>query len=408
MCIPENNKDLLNKRFIDFISNTTDLKPDTKIRIKDIFNSAWDDFLIYAKKEKYDIREVIFEEVDRIMKCGSLSEGYYTYVCKDCDTVHYCPFHCHSRFCPSCGVNAILKKTDDILQKMVNVPHRHLVFTIPEELRKTFQRKRKVCINILFESINDTIKYIIRQGTTKKEANEDYVPGFISTLHTFGRDLKWNPHIHVIIAECLSGNNNVYKKLFIPYALIRKSFQNVLLKKLEKHFGIVKFRALKNKIYSKTENGFYVYAKENSCKNVKDTIKYNIRYHGRPAIAESRLIYFDGTIVKFWYDRHEDGKRVIETLHVFEFIKRLIVHIQEKYTNTIRYYGFYNRTLRQSSKLRKLVNETYFKARECINSWRNKLRFYFNTDPLICKFCGKIMELSSITIKNKTYSYDSC
>lgn len=400
--------DLLNKRFIEFVSNTTDLQPDTKIRIKDIFNSAWSDFLIYAKAQNYEIRDVVLEEIDRITKCGSLSEGYYTYVCKDCDKVHYCPFRCHSRFCPSCGVKTILEKTDDILEKMVNVPHRHLVFTIPEELREIFLKKRKICINILFEAVNDTIKYIIKQSTSKKESDEDYVPGFISTLHTFGRDLKWNPHIHVIIAECLSGKNNIYKKLFIPYALIRKSFQNVLLKKLENHLKVDQFRALKNKIYSNTKNGFYVYAKKDSCKSIKDTVKYTIRYHGRPAIAESRIISFDGTIVKFWYDRHEDGKRVIETLHVFEFIKRLIIHIQDKYTNTIRYYGFYNRPLRQSSKLRKLVNETYFKARKCIDSWRNRIRFYFNTDPLICKFCGKLMELSSITIKDNTFSLNTC
>ena len=30
---------------------------------------------------------------------------------------------------------------------------------------------------------------------------EDFKPGFIATLHTFGRDLKWNPHIHMLITE---------------------------------------------------------------------------------------------------------------------------------------------------------------------------------------------------------------
>ena len=67
-----------------------------------------------------------------------MSEGFYTYICEECDEVVYSPFHCHSRFCPSCGVSNILKKTDMILSKLVKAPHRHIVFTIPSELRNLF------------------------------------------------------------------------------------------------------------------------------------------------------------------------------------------------------------------------------------------------------------------------------
>ena len=31
--------------------------------------------------------------------------------------------------------------------------------------------------------------------------SQKFTPGFISVLHTFGRDLKWNPHIHCLISE---------------------------------------------------------------------------------------------------------------------------------------------------------------------------------------------------------------
>jgi len=30
--------------------------------------------------------------------------------------------------------------------------------------------------------------------------------GMISTLHTFGRDLKWNPHIHSLVPELIYDN----------------------------------------------------------------------------------------------------------------------------------------------------------------------------------------------------------
>ena len=54
--------------------------------------------------------------------------------------------------------------------------------------------------------------------------------GFISTLHTFGRDLKWNPHIHVLITEGASGNFTPWKKFEVfPYIMLRNRFQTTLL-----------------------------------------------------------------------------------------------------------------------------------------------------------------------------------
>ena len=34
-----------NQKFIEYISKTYDIKTDTKIRLKDIFDDNWDDFL---------------------------------------------------------------------------------------------------------------------------------------------------------------------------------------------------------------------------------------------------------------------------------------------------------------------------------------------------------------------------
>ena len=37
----------------------------------------------------------------------------------------------------------------------------------------------------------------------------NFTPGFICVLHTFGRSLQWNPHIHMLISEGASGNFSV-------------------------------------------------------------------------------------------------------------------------------------------------------------------------------------------------------
>ncbi len=81
-------------------------------------------------------------------------------------------------------------------------------------------------------------------------------------------------------------------------------------------------RALKNKLYKDNDKGFYVHAKT-EIKSAKIDAKYvgSGRYVGRPAIAESRILHYDGKSVTYKYTRHEDNKKIIEKVHVYEFIK---------------------------------------------------------------------------------------
>ena len=72
-------------------------------------------------------------------------------------------------------------------------------------------------------------------------------------------------------------------------------------------------------------------------------IKYITRYTNRPAMAESRIIEHNPIVpsVTYYYDRHVDGKRITESIHPFELIKKLIIHIPQKGFNITRYYGIY-------------------------------------------------------------------
>ena len=50
-----------------------------------------------------------------------------------------------------------------------------------------------------------------------------------SVIHTFGRDLKWNPHVHLLVTEGAAGEKTVWKKTdFIPYNMLRKRWQKPL------------------------------------------------------------------------------------------------------------------------------------------------------------------------------------
>lgn len=49
-------------------------------------------------------------------------------------------------------------------------------------------------------------------GTKKKYKYLKLKPGFVLSIHTFGRDDKWNVHIHCLLSETILGNN-ITKKL---------------------------------------------------------------------------------------------------------------------------------------------------------------------------------------------------
>ena len=73
----------------------------SNFKIKDIFNDHWYSFL--EDNPNLNIRPVVHEEVEKMMGCGSLSNGYALYSCEHCNNYLYVPFTCKSRFCCSCG-----------------------------------------------------------------------------------------------------------------------------------------------------------------------------------------------------------------------------------------------------------------------------------------------------------------
>ena len=82
-----------------------------------------------------------------------------------------------------------------------------------------------------------------------------YTPWFICVLHTFGLDLKWNPHIHCLVSEGGLGNNGEWRSIkHFNYKLLRDSFQTALLNILQAKLG-PSFKKVKASIYHNHKNG---------------------------------------------------------------------------------------------------------------------------------------------------------
>lgn len=360
--------------------------------IKQILSDHWDSFLSLG----YDLRPAIIKNVDKVIHCGDPSLGYALYSCPKCNEIKCVPFRCKSRFCNTCGATYVSERARNISSKLINCEHRHLVFTIPAELRNFF-RKDRALLHILFQASSQTLFAWFH----KLNKSEAFTPGFISTLHTFGRDLKWNPHIHMILTEGASGNHTVWRTIkHIPFTMLRRRWQATLLSLLHQKLG-ASFYPLKSKLFRVYKDGFYVYAKKEKHSVVKNSIDYIVRYTGKPAMAQSRILDYDGNFVTFYYERHEDGKRVTEKLSAIDFIKRLIIHIPDEQFKMVRYYGLYAKKHKHSTKFFLLVSRQKKKFWKQLANWRHRLLLAFGIDPLRCS-CGNTMELLDIFIPKKS------
>lgn len=226
-----------------------------KGKIRLILENHWDDFLkIYGKK----IRKNVIKEVDKVLRCGDIKNGYIEMKCDKCNTIKKIGFTCKSRFCTSCGKIYVDNWVDNMIGNLFNVRHRHIVFTIPEGLRTFFGKDRgrlKILPRCAAKAVTSWMHSLNKR--------EEFTPGIVTVIHTFGRDLKWNPHVHMMVTEGGKGNITEWRNIrHISYEALRKRWQKILLDEISMLCKSSKeARALKNKYYRENNNGFYVHAK---------------------------------------------------------------------------------------------------------------------------------------------------
>ena len=122
--------------------------------IKQILKDHWLNFI--KSNPKFHIRPVVFKEVNKVISCGDFSQGHALYQRSHCGSILHVPFRCKSRFCNTCGMQYVNNRAFNLSKKLIKCKHRHLVFTIPSELRSFFRKDRSL-LNILFQAVSQTI-----------------------------------------------------------------------------------------------------------------------------------------------------------------------------------------------------------------------------------------------------------
>ena len=119
-------------------------------------------------------RDAVIENVEKMIHCGDPSYGGAMYGCPKCGKLKFVPFRCHSRFCPTCGNKYSMERTTNMSFKLINVTHRHCVFTIDENLRHFFLENRKL-LNCLFHAVTSVVSRMFFDRYLSSEVNGRYV-----------------------------------------------------------------------------------------------------------------------------------------------------------------------------------------------------------------------------------------
>ena len=367
--------------------------------IAQIFDDHWDSTYL-ANKNLIDMyRPNADKEVHKIIDCYNKNLGCSLYECPNCHDIVFIGHTCKSRFCSSCGYKYKSHRVESILQTAYNCSHRQIIFTIPSKLRSYFFFPFEDRINILFQAVRDTIYSILNEsfkknknGILKKYTSKiKFTPGFFAFLHTFGRDLKWNPHIHILIAELKLGDNGSWKFWkFFDYDALSKRFQKILLTLLSKHLG-KSFSKLKNDLFRSYPNGFYVYAEPKKFKDFKSGVEYVTRYCGRVPISENRIVNYDGHTVTFSYIDHKDNNYHEMSLSASEFILTLLRHLLPSQFKIIRYYGFYKKKHLLHPKMIPLIKTHSRIFRKSLLKYQASILLSFHRDPYNCPKCDTKM-----------------
>ncbi len=160
-----------------------------------------DVFRLYgpAYLEKYRDKMSVdqFRAMRAILHCRTPELGTTVYRCKSCERLHAVHRPCGNRHCPNCQGNKAREWKRKALAHLLPCSYFMVTFTVPEALRAFIRRSHpKECYRALLDS---SIDALVKLAKDPKFVGSELMIGATAVLHTWGRDLCWNPHVHVLV-----------------------------------------------------------------------------------------------------------------------------------------------------------------------------------------------------------------
>ena len=280
---------------------------------------------------------------------------------------------CNSPFCTRCGKRYVDNWSEKTVKRMPNVTYSHIVFTLPSGLWLLIKDKWE-CFRDL-----SAASYRVMKGIMTEKENQEITPGMISSLQTYGKDIKYNVHFHNVITDGgITAKENAFKEIyFFPYEILHKKWRDYAVRIIQEY------------VDDDLEKFLHWYPNGFNVKRIKAKIPkkkllgYIARYLRHPPISNRRIVYHDRKIVRIVCEDDEKKNKWYVTFTVEEFIRALIQHIPKKGFKIIRSFGIFSR--------RKYNVE--FKTKRIIEERQEIITKY--SDPncgVRCRLCGRVMD----------------
>ncbi len=296
-----------------------------------------------ALETRYSLNRQQRRVLTAIGQCRTAALGGHKEVCEHGDFERISYNSCRDRHCPKCQALAQERWLDKETQRLLDVPHFHLVFTLPAELRFLARQYPAKFYGAFFHAVTKTLLKLFRSRLKA-------TPGLLLVLHTWTRELTFHPHIHVLVTAvglALDGSGMVAsgRKYLFPVGIMGTVFRAKMLHELGILQAKAAFPGLPADLYAArmatvARKPWVVYAKKpfrsGGPRHSSHVVAYMARYTHRVGIANSRLLEVTKDRVTF---ATKNGKTV--TVHPVEFLHRLVQHVLPQGFHKIRHAGLY-------------------------------------------------------------------
>lgn len=367
--------------------------------VQDIFRRFYPMYL-----DKYTPSAIQAKTAINIINCKTGAYGANVSICEDCGQIHIHYNSCRNRCCPMC--QAVPKEIwmDMRREDVLEAPYFHLVFTVPEILNPVILSNQQLLYDALYHAASATVNELT--------ADAKYLGarvGYICILHTWGSEMNFHPHIHMILLGGGLTAKNQWKdngeEFFLPIKVISKVFRRKYLEELkflwnkkfllfhgsaEKYRNHDSFKKLLDNCYT-TE---WIPHCKKTFNGAQSVINYLGKYTHRIAISNHRIIRMDEKTVTFYVkDYRNKGNWKELTLPGVEFIRRFLMHVPPKRFVRIRHYGLLC-SRKKSTYLtlcRNLLGcKKYLSVLRELKT-PEKLKHLYGIDVNICKNCGGVL-----------------
>jgi hypothetical protein len=348
-------------------------------RIQDIFRDHASAYL-----ERYG--DVVPEAHRRVIRavcdCRSGACGHHEFACPDCGQTHWANSSCGNRHCPICQNAKAAEWVWRQQERILPCTYFLATFTVPPGLHALAQKEARVVYDALLDEAGASLRTL--------EADPRFVgchvAGFFAVLHTWGRQLQYHPHVHVVIP----GGGLDEKRT--RWVAARGDFL-VHVRALSRLFrGKLRARLDALGLLDQVPGEVWTQDWVVHCEAVGDgraTMTYLGAYVFRVAVSEARVESYDGGQVTFRYQKVGSAKWRRCTVSAMEFMRRFLQHVLPKGFVKIRHSGFLSPNFAVPlQRIRELICLLYETLRDQLPALvkPEKLR------PLRCPKCQAVMQ----------------